>query len=60
MEKIKSVAVLVGIAPTRSVRGETVTVAVQVGHLAITEHMIWIGADVALGTQRVSKGGAEK
>jgi hypothetical protein len=23
-------------------------VAVKVGHLAITEHMIWLGADVAL------------
>jgi hypothetical protein len=47
-EKIKAMAVPVGIAPTLSVRDQPVTVAVKVGHLAITEHMIWLGADVAL------------
>jgi hypothetical protein len=56
-EKIKSMAVPVGIAPTLKVRGEPVTVAVKVGHLAITEHMIWLGADVALG---VPVGGKEQ
>jgi hypothetical protein len=32
-----------------TVRGEPVTIAVKVGHLAITKHMIWLGADVGLG-----------
>ncbi len=48
-EKIKPMAIPVGIAPTLTVRGEPVTIAVKVGQLAITEHMIWLGADVALG-----------
>jgi len=48
-EKIKPMAVPVGIAPTMTVRGQPLTIAVKVGHLAITEHMIWLGADVALG-----------
>ncbi len=47
-EKIKSMAIPVGIAPTLTVRGEPYTIAVWVGNLAITEHMIWLGADVAL------------
>jgi hypothetical protein len=47
-EKIKAVAIPVGIAPTLTVRGEPVTVGVKVGTLVITEHMIWLGADVAL------------
>ncbi len=49
-ERIKPLAVPVGIAPTLNVRGEAVTVVVKVGHLAITEHMIWLGADVTLGS----------
>jgi hypothetical protein len=49
-EKIKPMAVPVGIAPTMTVRGQPVTIEVKVGSLAITEHMIWLGADVALGT----------
>ena len=48
-EKIKAIAVPVGIAPTMTVRGEPVTIGVKVGHLAITEHMIWLGADVSVG-----------
>ncbi len=48
-EKIKPMAIPVGIAPTMTVRGGPVTFAVNVGSLAITEHMIWLGADVALG-----------
>ena len=49
-EKIKPMAIPVGIAPTMTVRGEPLTIAVKVGSLAITEHMIWLGADVALGS----------
>ena len=48
-EKIKPMAVPVGIAPTMNVRGKPLTIGVTLGHLAITEHMIWLGADVALG-----------
>ena len=47
-EKIKPMVVPVGIAPTITVRGEPLTVAVKVGTLAITEHMIWLGAEVTL------------
>jgi hypothetical protein len=49
-EKIKPMAIPVGIAPTLNVRGEPTTVSVKVGHLAITEHMIWLGAEVAVGS----------
>jgi hypothetical protein len=48
-EKIKPMAIPVGIAPTMKVRDETVRIEVKVSNLAITEHMIWLGADVALG-----------
>jgi len=50
-EKIKPMAIPVGIAPTMEVRGEPVTLGITVGGLAITEHVIWLGADVdvALG-----------
>jgi hypothetical protein len=47
-EKIQPMAVPVGIARTMTVRGEPLTIEVKVGNLAITEHMIWLGADVAL------------
>lgn len=47
-EKLKALAVPVGIAPTMMVRGEPLTIDVKVGKLAITEQMIWLGADVAL------------
>jgi hypothetical protein len=47
-EKLEPMAIPVGIAPTMTVRDEPVRIEVKVGHLAITEHMIWLGADVAL------------
>jgi hypothetical protein len=47
-EKIKPMAIPVGIAPTMIVHGQPITLAVKVGDLAITEYMIWLGADVAL------------
>jgi hypothetical protein len=55
-EKIKSLAVPVGIAPTLNVRDEPVTVAVKVGALAITEHMIWLGANVDLASPGAAAG----
>jgi hypothetical protein len=45
-EKIKPMAIPVGIAPTMEVRGEPVTLDIAVGGMAITEHVIWLGADV--------------
>jgi hypothetical protein len=48
-EKLKPMAVPVGIAPTMVVRGEPVTIGVKVSELAITTDMIWLGADVSLG-----------
>jgi hypothetical protein len=55
-EKLKPMAVPVGIAPTMTVRDQPITIEVKVGHLAITEDMIWLGADVALGkTPAVAK-----
>ena len=47
-EKIKPMAIPVGLAPTLTVRERPVTVGVKVGGLAISEHMIWLGADVTL------------
>jgi hypothetical protein len=47
-EKIKPIAVPVGIQPTIDVKGRTVHLALDVGHLQITEHMIWLGANVGV------------
>jgi hypothetical protein len=53
-EKIKPMVVPVGVAPTLAVRGEPITIGVKVGDLAITEHMIWLGADVTLKGREVA------
>jgi hypothetical protein len=45
-EKLKPVAVPVGVEPSMTIRGKPVTLGVKVGGLAITEGMIWLGADV--------------
>jgi hypothetical protein len=47
-EKIKPMAIPVGIEPTMQVRGQPVELAIKVGELAITGKMIWLGADVRL------------
>jgi hypothetical protein len=47
-EKIKPIAVPVGIEPTMSVRGQTVELEIKVSALAITEDVIWLGADLKL------------
>jgi hypothetical protein len=54
-EKIKPMAVPVGIEPTMEVRGQPVALAIKLGELAITEHMIWLGArvSVAVGGEHV-------
>ncbi len=56
-EKIKAVAVPVGIEPTMEVRGQPVALAIQVGDLTITEQMIWLGArvSVAIGEDALTK-----
>jgi hypothetical protein len=48
-EKVKPMAIPVGIAPTMKVRDTTVRIEVALSHLKITEHMIWLGADVKVG-----------
>jgi hypothetical protein len=45
-EKLKPVAVPVGIEPQIAVAGKTVAFAVELGGLAITEQVLWIGANV--------------
>ncbi len=47
-EKIKPMAVPVGIESTMEVRGQPVALAIKLGRLAITEQMIWLGADVSV------------
>jgi len=47
-EKIKPMAIPVGIEPTMQVRGQPVELAIKVGELAVTEKMIWLGADVSV------------
>jgi hypothetical protein len=45
-EKIKPLAVPVGIAPEMTVRGRPVALEIKVAGLAITEDMIWLGAEL--------------
>jgi hypothetical protein len=47
-EKIKPMAVPVGIQPTMEVRGQPVALGIKLGELAITEQMIWLGARVSV------------
>jgi hypothetical protein len=47
-EKIKPMAVPVGIEPTMQVRGETVALGIKLGELRITEDVIWLGARVSV------------
>ncbi len=54
-EKIKPIAIPVGIEPTMEVKGRTVNLALKVGHLKITEHMIWLGADVAVAIEPAAR-----
>jgi hypothetical protein len=47
-EKIKPMAVPVGIEPSMKVKGQEVELGIKVGELAITEKMIWLGADIQI------------
>ena len=49
-EKIKPMTVPVGIEPTMEVRGKPVALGIKLGELAITEQMIWLGANVSVAT----------
>jgi hypothetical protein len=39
-------AIPVGIEPTMQVRGKKVELGIKVGELAITDKMIWLGAEI--------------
>ena len=45
-EKIKPLAIPVGVQPTMQVRGQPVALGIKVSGLAITKHAIWLGSDV--------------
>ena len=47
-EKIKPMAIPVGIEPEMNVRGQTVALEIKVAGLAITEDMIWLGAELTV------------
>jgi hypothetical protein len=47
-EKIKPMAVPVGVYPEMSVRGQKVALGIKVADLAITEDMIWLGAEITI------------
>lgn len=51
-ERIRPVGLPVGIEPRLTVRGQPVSLSVKVGSLAITEQVVWLGADVALSPLR--------
>lgn len=48
VEKIKPLALPVGIEPAVRVQGKLVELSIKVGGLAVTKEMIWLGADVVL------------
>ena len=48
VEKIKPLALPVGIEPSMRVRDKLVELSIKVGELAITKEMIWLGAEVAI------------
>jgi hypothetical protein len=47
-ERIKPMAVPVGIEPTMVVRGRPVALGIRIADLAITEEMVWLGAHVSV------------
>jgi hypothetical protein len=47
-EKIKPMAVPIGIEPTMMVKGQPVALSIKLGDLAITESVIWLGARVSV------------
>ena len=59
-EKIKPMAVPVGIEPTMEVRGQPVALGIKLGQLAITEQMIWLGARVSVAMGEGAHKGIEE
>jgi hypothetical protein len=55
-EKLQPMAIPVGIAPTMSVGDQAVRIDVEVSELTITEHMIWLGANVTLAAADAGDG----
>ena len=49
-EKLKPMAVPISVQPVMQVRGQPVVLAINVGQLAITEHVIWLGARVSVAS----------
>jgi hypothetical protein len=47
-ERLKAMAVPVGIAPSVNIHGKLLTLGLRLGSLAITENAIWLGADVSI------------
>jgi hypothetical protein len=47
-EKIKPMAIPVGIEPSMKVKGRQVDLGIKVGELAITHDMIWLGANISV------------
>jgi hypothetical protein len=56
-EKIRPMAVPVGIEPTMEVRGQPVALGIRLGDLVITEDVIWLGARVSVA---VGEGAAKQ
>jgi hypothetical protein len=54
-EKIKPMAIPVGIEPSMNVHGRTVALDIRLGDLAITENVIWLGAKVAVKQAETAK-----
>jgi hypothetical protein len=54
VERLKPVAVPVGIQQQVDLAGRSIDLAVAVGDLAITEHMLWLGANVKVGATATS------
>jgi hypothetical protein len=52
IERVKPLALPVGIAQTMAVRGTAVTIDITDGGLTITDQMIWLGANATLGLPR--------
>lgn len=47
-EKLRPMAVPVGVEPSMEVRGRRIALGVKLGRLAITENTFWLGADVSV------------
>lgn len=48
-ERLRPLALPVGVYPSMTIRGRPVALGIRVSNLAITEQMIWLGAEVGVG-----------